>query len=114
MTEDGLPFLAELAPDKTSISAGSRNPSQRACARLVACPPHFAARVNITHKLSTGGIPFVLFELCASLVLSGTASTIRRQVLAECSAREALVEAIFGESRHQPPARRALLLAAPA
>jgi DNA-binding transcriptional MocR family regulator len=98
MAEDGLPFLAELAPDKTfhigglskSVAAGVRG-------GWVACPPHFAARVNITHKLSTGGIPFVLFELCASLVLSGTASTIRRQVLAECRAREEMVEAIFGD-----------------
>lgn len=97
MTEDGLPFLAELAPDKTfhigglskSVAAGVRG-------GWVACPAHFSPRVNITHKLSTGGIPFLLFELCSSLVLSGTASTIRRQVLAENRERERLVEAIFG------------------
>ena len=96
MTDDGLPFLAEIAPEKTfhvgglskSVAAGIRG-------GWVACPPHFSQRVNITHKLATGGIPFLLFELCASLVLSGAANSIRKQVLMENAARNTLVGEIF-------------------
>jgi DNA-binding transcriptional MocR family regulator len=99
MAEDGLPFLAELVPEKTfhigglskSVAAGVRG-------GWVACPPHFSQRVNITHKLSTGGIPFLLFELCSAMVLSGTASSIRRQVLIENAARNELVSDIFSGS----------------
>lgn len=97
MAEDGLPFLAELAPDKT-FHVGGLSKSVAAGVRggWVACPAHFSPRVNITHKLSTGGIPFLLFELCSSLVQSGTASTIRRQVLAENRERERIVQDVFG------------------
>lgn len=104
MTFDGLPFLAELAPEKTfhigglskSVAAGVRG-------GWVACPPHFAPRVNITHKLSTGGIPFLLFELCSSMVLSGSAASIRQQVLLENTARAQIVEELFAgyDIQHQ-------------
>ena len=96
MTEDGLPFLAEIAPDRTfhigglskSVAAGVRG-------GWVACPAHFSPRVTITHKLLTGGIPFLLSELCSSLVLSGTARAIRQQVLKENAARDRMVAEIF-------------------
>lgn len=107
MTEDGLPYLAELAPEKT-FHVGGLSKSVAAGVRggWVACPPHFAARVNITHKLTTGGIPFLLFDLCSAMVLSGTAGAIRRQVLIENAARARLVEEIFAGSalRQQPGA----------
>ena len=61
----------------------------------IACPPHLAQRVRIAHKMVSGGLPFLLAELAARLVLSGKAGTIRSKVSEEVSAREAHARKIF-------------------
>ncbi len=96
MAEDGLPLLAELAPEKT-FHVGGLSKSVAAGVRggWVACPPHYASRIKVTHKLVTGGIPFLLAELCATLVLSGAADSVRKQVLIENAARGRIVDEVF-------------------
>jgi DNA-binding transcriptional MocR family regulator len=49
----------------------------------------------VTQKLVTGGLPFVLAELAARLVLSGAADQIRAKVVEEIRAREAVARRIF-------------------
>ncbi len=96
MANDGIPLLAELAPEKT-FHVGGLSKSVAAGVRggWIACPPHFTSRLQVTHKLVTGGMPFVLGELCASLVLSGAADSVLKQVLVENAARGKLVDEIF-------------------
>ncbi|KAI1690973.1 aminotransferase class I and II domain-containing protein [Ditylenchus destructor] len=73
MTGDQNPLMAAIAPERTfvvsslakSVTAGVRG-------GWVACPPHFAQRIKVTHKMTTGGLPFILAETCARLVLGGT------------------------------------------
>ncbi len=96
MVDDGIPLLAELAPEKT-FHVGGLSKSVAAGVRggWVACPPHFAERLQVTHKLITGGMPFLLAELCASLVLSGAADSVAHQVLIENAARGEMAAEIF-------------------
>ena len=88
--------LAQLAPERTfhvgglskAVSAGVRG-------GWVACPAHFAPRVQTAHKMVTGGISFMLGELAAGLVLSGEAAAIRSKVRHELAAREELARRMF-------------------
>lgn len=88
--------LASLAPERTfhvgglskAVSAGVRG-------GWVACPTHFASRVQIAHKMITGGLSFMLGELAAQLVLSGEADTVRTKVRRELAAREELARRMF-------------------
>jgi DNA-binding transcriptional MocR family regulator len=85
---DRTPMLAEFAPERTFVVGGlSKSVAAGVRGGWVACPPHFAHRVAIAHKMTTGGMPFVLAELCARLVLSGEAATIRTRCLDEINAR---------------------------
>ena len=96
MIADDIPLFAQIAPDRTfhvnglskSVAAGVRG-------AWVACPAHFSQRVRVTQKLVTGGLPFVLAELAARLVLSGAADRIRAKVIEEITAREAVARRIF-------------------
>lgn len=96
MIRDDIPLFAEIAPERTfhvnglskAVAAGVRG-------AWVACPAHFSQRVRVTQKLVTGGLPFVLAELAARLVLSGAAHDIRTKILAEIAAREAAARRIF-------------------
>lgn len=95
---DPHPGLAELAPDRT-FSFGGLSKSVAAGVRgaWMVCPPGFASRVLTSHKLTTGGLPFVLAELGAQLVNQGVADTIRNRVQKEIEARRAIVlEALLG------------------
>ncbi|MCD1266541.1 aminotransferase class I/II-fold pyridoxal phosphate-dependent enzyme [Shinella sp. AETb1-6] len=95
-TENGLPLIAELAPDRTFLVGGlSKSVAAGVRGGWIACPPHLAQRVRIAHKMVSGGLPFLLAELAARLVLSGTAEAIRARVSDEVMAREALVREIF-------------------
>ncbi|HEX2256368.1 MAG TPA: PLP-dependent aminotransferase family protein [Afifellaceae bacterium] len=80
--------LAELAPERT-FHVGSLSKSVAAGIRggWVACPPHFAPRVLTAHKMVTGGMPFLLAELSARLVLSGEADAIRARVRRQIEGR---------------------------
>jgi len=88
--------LVSLAPERTfhvgglskAVAAGMR-------AGWVACPAHFASRVQTAHKMITGGIPFLLAELAAQTVLSGQADAIRAKVRDEIAVREAAARKTF-------------------
>ncbi|MBB4007741.1 aminotransferase-like domain-containing protein [Allorhizobium taibaishanense] len=105
MVGDGIPLLAQLAPDRTfllnslskSVAAGVRG-------GWVACPDHMSQRVRVTQKMVCGGLPFLLAELSARLVLSGAADEIRLKVLEELAAREQIVRQLFAgfEFRSHP------------
>jgi len=96
LLETPSPTLVSLAPERTfhvgglskSVAAGTRT-------GWVACPPHFAPRVQTAHKMVTGGLPFMLAELAAQIVLSGQADAIRARVRDEIAAREAVARDVF-------------------
>jgi DNA-binding transcriptional MocR family regulator len=46
--------------------------------------------VQTAHKMVTGGIPFLLAELAAEMVLSGEADAVRKEVRREIGGREAI------------------------
>jgi len=88
--ETGIPLLAEIAPDRTFLVGGlSKSVAAGVRGGWIACPPHLAQRVRIAHKMVSGGLPYLLAEVAARLVLSGTADTIRAKVSEEVRAREA-------------------------
>jgi DNA-binding transcriptional MocR family regulator len=94
--DNGIPLLAEIAPDRTFLVGGlSKSVAAGVRGGWVACPPHLAQRVRIAHKMVSGGLPFLLAELAARLVLSGKADAIRNAVADEVQAREAIARDIF-------------------
>lgn len=96
MCRDQVPLIAELAPEQTFLVGGlSKSVAAGVRGGWVACPPHFASRIRTAHKMMTGGLPFLLAELCSRLVLSGDAHTIRRDCIAEINAREKIVRQVF-------------------
>lgn len=96
MSDDPTPLVAEFAPDRTFV-VGSLSKSVAAGLRggWVACPPHLAQRITVTHRLLTGGLSFVLAEAGARLVLSGAAEDMRRSSMAEIEARHRIVTEIL-------------------
>jgi DNA-binding transcriptional MocR family regulator len=96
MVGDDIPLFAEIAPERTFLANGlSKSVAAGVRGAWVACPAHLSQRVRVTQKLVTGGLPFVLAELSARLVLSGAADQIKSKVVAELEAREAVVRRIF-------------------
>ena len=96
MTGDQTPLLAELAPERTFLVGGlSKSVAAGVRGGWVACPPHFSQRIRIAHKMVSGGLPFILAELCARLVLSGSAAILRSKGIDEVRAREAMAREIF-------------------
>jgi DNA-binding transcriptional MocR family regulator len=84
-------LLVELAPERTFHVGGlSKTVSAGVRAGWVSCPANFAPRVQTAHKMVTGGIPFLLAELAAEMVLTGEADTIRDQVRREISGRHSI------------------------
>ncbi|TIM22078.1 MAG: PLP-dependent aminotransferase family protein, partial [Mesorhizobium sp.] len=57
----------------------------------LACPPAYRHRIRVAHKMLTGGLPFLLAEVCSRLVLSGQASEMRKRSIVEINARVAIV-----------------------
>lgn len=96
LLENGYSTMAELAPERVfhigglskAVSAGVRG-------GWVACPTHFAPRVQTAHKMVTGGLPFLLAELASQLVQTGEATKTRAKVRQELAAREALAREMF-------------------
>ena len=85
------PRSAELAPERTFHVGGlSKTVAAGVRGGWVSCPANFAPRVQTAHKMVTGGMPFLLAELAAELVLSGEADAIRQAVRREIEAREAI------------------------
>ncbi|MGO7427521.1 aminotransferase class I/II-fold pyridoxal phosphate-dependent enzyme, partial [Rhizobium ruizarguesonis] len=108
MSCDDTPLLASLAPDRTFLVNGlSKSVAAGVRGGWVACPPHFAQRIKVTHRMITGGLPFILAETCARLVESGTAHEIRKESVEELSrrvrlAREQLQGFDFQSHPHAP------------
>jgi DNA-binding transcriptional MocR family regulator len=96
LSDDQTPLLAEFAPERTFVVNGM---SKAVAAGLrggwIACPPHVSHRVKVTHKMLTGGLPFLLAEAAARMVLSGTADDIRARSRTEIAARYAVVREVF-------------------
>lgn len=93
---DDIPLLAEIAPERTFLVGGlSKSVAAGVRGGWIACPPHLAQRVRIAHKMVSGGLPFLLAELAARLVLSGMADAIRAKVSEEVGIREAHARNIF-------------------
>jgi DNA-binding transcriptional MocR family regulator len=95
LDEQPLP-LAEIAPERT-FHVGSLSKTVAAGFRggWVACPPHFAPRIQTANKMLSGGTPFLLAELSARLVLSGEADAIRSRVKKEIEVRASMTRASF-------------------
>lgn len=103
-----LVLLAELIPERV-FHVGSLSKSVSAGLRCgwIACPPHFANRVQIALKMLSGGIAFLMAETSARLVTSQIAETIREANTAEVRRRIVDARAIFSgiefESREDVP-----------
>lgn len=94
MTDDPTPLLAEFAPERTFLVGGlSKSVAAGVRGGWVMCPPHVTDRIRVAHKMTTGGMPFILAELCARLVLSGEATAIRSRCIGEINARLELARA---------------------
>ena len=97
MTGDDAPLLASLAPERTFLVNGlSKSVAAGVRGGWVACPPHFAQRIKVTHKMITGGLPFILAETAARLVESGEAERIRAACVKELASRQAVVREHLG------------------
>ncbi|WAJ31208.1 PLP-dependent aminotransferase family protein [Antarcticirhabdus aurantiaca] len=92
LSDDPTPLVVQFAPDRTFVVGGlSKSVAAGLRGGWVACPPHLAQRVKVTHKLLTGGLSFILAEAGARLVLSGAADELRARSMAEIAARQAIV-----------------------
>lgn len=88
--------LSALLPERTFHIGGlSKTVSAGIRAGWVSCPANLAPRIQVAHKMVTGGMPFMLAELGARMVLSGAADSIRRAARVEIEAREAVVRQAF-------------------
>ncbi|BDA84314.1 transcriptional regulator [Aureimonas sp. SA4125] len=93
---DPTPLIASFAPERTFVVGGlSKAVAAGVRGGWVACPPHLSQRVKVTHKMTTGGLSFILTEAAARLVLSGAAQDISRRTVAEATAREAIARGVF-------------------
>ena len=96
MTDDPTPLLAEYAPERTFVVGGlSKTVSAGIRGGWLSCPVHYRHSIRVAHKMVTGGMPFLLAELCARLVNSGEARAIRARSLAEINARLDLARSLL-------------------
>ncbi|UVK37230.1 PLP-dependent aminotransferase family protein [Mesorhizobium sp. AR10] len=92
LTDDPTPLLAEYAPERTIVAGGlSKSVAAGVRGGWLSCPPAYRHRIRVAHKMMTGGMPFLLAEVNARLVLSGHASEIRKRCIVEINARIAIV-----------------------
>lgn len=105
LTDDPGPLLAELAPERTFHLGGlSKSVAPGVRGGWIACPPSYGRRIRVAHRMLSGGLPFLLAELSARLVLSGEAEAIRARCIAENNARLALVhKALAGHHFRSSP-----------
>lgn len=96
LIENRQTTLARFAPERT-FHVGGLSKAVAAGVRggWVACPPHYASRVQTAHKMVTGGLPFILAELSAELVMGGEAERARQAVRKELGEREQLARRHF-------------------
>ena len=102
---DPPPPISAFAPERTFMVSGlSKSVAAGVRGGWVSCPPAYAPRVRIAHKMMTGGLPFLLAEVTARLVLSGEAERLMQLTIDELAARERLARASFSghEFRSRP------------
>lgn len=88
--------LSALLPERTFHIGGlSKTVAAGIRGGWVSCPANLAPRIQIAHKMVTGGMPFMLAELSARMVLSGAADTVRLASRMEIEAREEMVRLAF-------------------
>ncbi|NND50686.1 MAG: PLP-dependent aminotransferase family protein, partial [Rhizobiales bacterium] len=88
--------IAAYAPERTfHLSGLSKSVAAGLRAGWVSCPQGYAARVPTAHKLLTGGMPFLLAEKGARIVLSGEAEEIAARVRKETKLRVAVAGTVF-------------------
>ncbi|RWD60099.1 MAG: PLP-dependent aminotransferase family protein [Mesorhizobium sp.] len=92
LTDDPTPLLAEYAPERTIVAGGlSKSVAAGVRGGWLACPPAYRHRIRVAHRMTTGGLPFLLAEVGTRLVMSGQAGEIRKRCIAEIQARTAIV-----------------------
>ena len=88
--------IAAIAPEITfHLSGLSKAVAAGLRAGWVSCPPGFVGSVPVAHKMVTGGMPFLLAETAARMVLSGEADVVTGQVRAETAARLQIVRKVL-------------------
>jgi DNA-binding transcriptional MocR family regulator len=88
--------ISAILPERTFHIGGlSKTVAAGVRGGWVSCPANIAPRIQVAHKMVTGGIPFLLAELASRLVLSGSADTIRQAARLEIEEREAMVRSAF-------------------
>ena len=88
--------ISAFLPERTFHIGGlSKTVSAGVRAGWVSCPANLAPRIQIAHKMMTGGLPFMLAELSSRMVMSGAADAIRQAARGETEAREALARQVF-------------------
>jgi DNA-binding transcriptional MocR family regulator len=88
--------ISAFLPERTFHIGGlSKTVSAGVRGGWVSCPANLAPRIQIAHKMITGGLPFMLAELSSRMVLSGAADTIRQAARVEIEAREAIARRAF-------------------
>ncbi|WP_128291672.1 PLP-dependent aminotransferase family protein [Afifella aestuarii] len=96
LSRGGPPPIASIAPERVFyVSSLSKAVAAGLRGGFVACPPHFANRINIAHKMLTGGKPFLMAELVARLIASGAAFELMAKTQAEIARRVGLAREIF-------------------
>jgi len=97
MADDPTPLLAEFAPERTIVIGGlSKSVAAGVRGGWLSCPPAYRHRIRVAHKLVSGGMPFLLAEISARLVLSGQAAEITRKCVAEINIRLDIMRQVFG------------------
>lgn len=88
--------ISAFLPERTFHIGGlSKTVSAGVRAGWVSCPANLAPRIQVAHKMMTGGLPFMLAELSSRMVMSGAADTIRQAARVEIETREAMVRRAF-------------------
>lgn len=88
--------IVALAPERTFFVGGlSKSVAAGVRGGWLSAPAPYVQRIMTAHKMLTGGIPFLLSELAAQLVLNGAADDIRRAVIEEVAGRQAIAVKAF-------------------
>ncbi len=88
--------IAAYAPERTfHLSGLSKSVAAGLRAGWVSCPLGYASRIPTAHKLLTGGMPFLLAEKGARIVLLGKAEEIAAKVRQETRLRVAVAGTVF-------------------
>lgn len=115
LSDDRTPMLAHFAPARTFVVGGlSKSVAAGLRGGWITCPPHLLPRLRVVQKMTTGGLPFLLAEAAARMVLSGAAAELRGRALAELAARHAIAcAALSGHAFASSPTAPYLWLALP-